>query len=243
MATEKVTRAQNKNAEPPKRVRGERQLEIYRSLRQEILTLVLRPGEPLDETGLARRFATSRSPVREALIRLAGEGLVQMLPNRSTLVAPFDLLLIPRYLDALSLLQRTTHHLAALQRSDEQLETIQAAQDYFLEMVEHNKPTTIIEANRKLHLAISEASCNPYFTAAYGRLLNEGMRMHHLHLEYMGWSPKEPGVREHQLIIDAIARKDAPEAERLARSHAEQFDNKFIRFLSQRLSEHISIVP
>lgn len=226
-----------------KPVRGERQLLVYQSLRQDILTLQLRPGNPLDETSLAKKFNISRSPVREALIKLAGDGLVLMLPNRSTLVAPFDLLLIPKYLDALSLLQRTTHHLAALQRSEKHLVAIKEAHNCFMQTVETSATSKAIEANLEFHLAISESSCNPYFTAAYKKLLNEGVRMQHLHMEYMGWAPEEPGVRAHQEMIDAIEDRNAQKAEELARSHAEQFDHKFMRFLSQKLSEHIEINP
>lgn len=225
---------------PEKRVKGERRLKIYQNLRKEILTLSLRPGEPLDETKLSAKYNTSRSPVREALIRLAGEGLVLTLPNRSTLVAPFDLLLIPKYLDALSLLQRTTHYLAAMQRNTAQLDNIKKTQARFLDTLGKNDTSTI-EANMEFHLAISEASCNPYFTAAYKRLLNEGMRMHHMHLEYMGWELEEREILEHQDLIDAIEAKDALMAEKLAQSHAEKFDHRFIRFLSQRLSEHIQL--
>lgn len=224
-------------------VRGERQILVYQTLRKEILTLELRPGVPLDETTLAKKFEISRSPVREALIKLAGDGLVLMLPNRSTLVAPFDLLLLPKYLDALSLLQRTTHHLAALQRTEKHLETINKAHTFFMERVETDETSMVIEANLEFHLAISEASCNPYFTAAYKKLLNEGVRMQHLHLEYMGWAPEEPGIRAHQEMIDAIEDRDAAKAEELAQQHAEQFDHNFMRFLSQKLSEHIKVNP
>ena len=235
--------AHKQSKTPHRRVRGERQILVYQNLRKEILTLQLRPGDPLDETSLAKRFEISRSPVREALIKLAGDGLVLMLPNRSTLVAPFDMLLIPKYLDALSLLQRTTHHLAALQRSEKHLLVIKDTHNHFLETVETNATSTAIEANLEFHLAISEASCNPYFTAAYKKLLNEGVRMQHLHLEYMGWTTEEPGVCAHQEMIDAIENRDAKRAEELAKSHAEQFDHKFMRFLSQKLSEHITIYP
>jgi len=226
-----------------KHIRGERQLHVYQSLRRAIQNLSLRPGEPLDETKLAKRYQTSRSPVREALIRLAGDGLVTMLPNRTTLVAPFDLTLLPKYLDALNLLQRTTHYLAALQRNDSHLERIRRAHETFLATIKNNDASAAIEANLDFHLAIAEASRNPYFAAAYNRLLNEGMRMQHMHIEYMGWSPEEPGVKEHQELIGAIEKMDAEGAEHLARSHAEQFDQKFIRFLSYRLSEGIEIIP
>ncbi len=222
-------------------MKGERQKLVYQSLRREIQTLTLRPGEALDETTLAKKFNTSRSPVREALIKLAGDGLVVMLPNRSTLVASFDLLLIPKYLDALSLLQRSTHHLAARNRGEKHLAAIEHAQSNFLSTVEKLDATAAIEANLEFHLAISDASGNPYLTNAYKRLLNEGIRMQHMHIEYLGWTPDEPGVMEHQAMIEAIKVKDPEAAEQLAKSHAEQFDHKFIQFLSHRLSEQIQI--
>ena len=55
-------------------------------------SLTLLPGEAIDEIGLAERLSMSRTPIREALVRLAGDGLVLTLPNRSTVVAPIDFL-------------------------------------------------------------------------------------------------------------------------------------------------------
>ena len=109
------------NGDTLKLARGTGATYVYDTLRQEILCLALRPGALLDEVGLAARFSMSRSPVREALIRLASERLVLMLPNRSTIVAPFDIESLPRYLDALSLMQRITARLAALERTDDDL--------------------------------------------------------------------------------------------------------------------------
>lgn len=74
----------------PKRTRGTGWKSVYDTLRREILALTLQPGQLLDETTLAERFDMSRSPVREALIRLAGEELVVTLSNRSTIVAPIE---------------------------------------------------------------------------------------------------------------------------------------------------------
>src|SRR5262245_45225445 len=79
---------------------------VYDVLRTEILSLELVPGQPLDETTLAQRFGLSRSPVREALIRLSGEELVVTLPNRSTMVAPIALAAFPKYVEALDVTQR-----------------------------------------------------------------------------------------------------------------------------------------
>ncbi len=85
----------------PKRVKGTGVKFAYETLRDEILSLDLEPGAVLDETSLAERFGMSRSPVREALIRLAGDDLVVTLSNRSTVVAPIDLQSFPKYVEAL----------------------------------------------------------------------------------------------------------------------------------------------
>jgi DNA-binding GntR family transcriptional regulator len=80
------------------------------ALRNEILHLALKPGAKLDEMGLVRKFGISRTPVREALIRLASEGLVFLLPNRGAQVAPLDLVDIAHYFEALELLQCAVNH-------------------------------------------------------------------------------------------------------------------------------------
>ena len=73
-----------------KNARGESARNIHGSLKQRILSMDLMPGEPMDEQGLAKSFGVSRSPVREALLRLAAEGLVTSLPNKSTIVASLN---------------------------------------------------------------------------------------------------------------------------------------------------------
>ncbi|WP_292231917.1 GntR family transcriptional regulator [Mesorhizobium sp.] len=77
---------------------------VYSELRHNILNMSLPPSYPLDEVSLSQLFNLSRSPIREALVRLASEGLVLTLPNRSTIVAPLDFRSVPEYLDALDLL-------------------------------------------------------------------------------------------------------------------------------------------
>lgn len=64
--------------------------EVYRRLREAIVTGELRPGERLRDDDLAAELGTSKSPIRHALARLTGEGLVEMQRNRFTRVAPLD---------------------------------------------------------------------------------------------------------------------------------------------------------
>jgi DNA-binding GntR family transcriptional regulator len=69
---------------------GSMAAQIVRSLRQAIVTMRFRPGEMLSEQEIASRFGVSRSPVREAFIKLAEVGLVRVLPQRGTRVAPIS---------------------------------------------------------------------------------------------------------------------------------------------------------
>jgi DNA-binding GntR family transcriptional regulator len=81
---------------------------VYEALRNDIVELVLAPGSPIDEVQLAQRFAMSRTPIREALVRLAADGLITTLPNRATIVASIDFLALPQFFDALTLMYRAS---------------------------------------------------------------------------------------------------------------------------------------
>ena len=230
------------NGDTLKLARGTGATYVYDTLYREILCLALRPGALLDEVGLAARFNMSRSPVREALIRLASERLVLMLPNRSTIVAPFDLESLPRYLDALSLMQRVTSRLAALERTDDDLIAIQNAQIAFDECAMKGLVTETFEANRDFHAAIAAASKNLYFASFTQNLLGEGMRILHLHAEFIG------GIRvvaangkEHVGIAKAIEDRDPDLAEFLAQKHTERLDDQFLMFLKHRFSENVDL--
>src|SRR3569833_167391 len=68
---------------------------IYRDLQRQIVKMDLRPGTALGEQMLADRYGVSRTPVREAVIRLSEEGLVDVLPQQGTFVSRLDITLIP----------------------------------------------------------------------------------------------------------------------------------------------------
>src|SRR6476620_10033701 len=106
------------------RKRGSGARMVYDLLRDEILDLVLPPGSPIDEVQLAERFKMSRTPIREALVRLAGEGLIETLPNRSTMVSNIDFLNLNTFFDALVLMYRVTTRLAARNHRPEDLAVI-----------------------------------------------------------------------------------------------------------------------
>lgn len=205
---------------------------VYDVLRRDILSLTLTPGELLDETSLSHRFGFSRSPIREALIRLSGDGLVVNLPNRTTIVAPVDIARFPQYVDALDLAQRINTRLAAELRTEAELSHITAAQQAFIAAVQSKDWLAMSETNKDFHMAIARAGKNAYFAAFYERLLDEGRRILHLHFDYIERTRDGRLLTdEHEAMIEAIRRRDVAEADRLAHEHSRQFRERFLDFL------------
>jgi DNA-binding GntR family transcriptional regulator len=220
-----------------KRARGMGLKLAYETIRDEILSLDLRPGQLLDETTLAERFGMSRSPIREALIRLAGEDMVVMLPNRSTIVAPIDITSFPKYVEALDLAQRINTRLAAELRTEADLKVISARQRGFELAVRAGKHLAMSEANKQFHMAIADAGRNPYLASFYERLLDQGRRMLHLHFDYL--ERTHDGyllTDEHAQMLDAIRARDVERADALAHAHTRQFRNNFMDFMTENYS-------
>jgi DNA-binding GntR family transcriptional regulator len=226
------------------RARGSSRKNVYETLRNEILTMALAPGQLLDETTLAERFDMSRSPIREALIRLAGDELVVTLPNRSTIVAPIEIATFPKYVEALDIAQRMNTRLAAALRTDADLKTIARRQKEFEAAVGTGDHLQMSEANKKFHMAIANAGRNSYLASFYERLLNQGQRMLHLHFEYL--ERTHDGyllTDEHQLMLDAIKAKDVDRADELAHAHTRQFQDNFINFMRENYTTEVSLAP
>jgi DNA-binding GntR family transcriptional regulator len=225
----------------PRFSRGSGVQTVYEALKHDILEMTIPPGEPLDETRLSRRFSMSRTPVREALVRLAAEGLVTTLPNRNTIVAPIELSDVPVYFDALTLMYRVTARLAAMRRSEADLIEIQALQDAFARSVDAADALAMISVNRDFHLAIARAGRNRYYTDLFRRLLDEGRRL--LRLYYQSYDDHLPRryVDEHAAIIAAIVARDADLADRLGGEHAQQVVHQIQSLLTSGIGANVDL--
>jgi DNA-binding GntR family transcriptional regulator len=224
-------------------VRGFGVQRVYNVLRQEIIEMVLEPGQPLDETRLSQRFEMSRTPVREALTLLATEGFVTTLPNRNTIVSTIDFGSLPVYFDALTLMYRVTTRLAAMHRTEADLEIIHGHSARFDAAVDNADALAMIGANRDLHIAIAEAGRNHYYTELFGRLLDAGRRI--LRIYYRTFDDHLPRqyVNEHAAMLAAIVNRDADLADRLANLHAAQIVGQIQAFLASDVGARLILQP
>ena len=227
-----------------KRTRGTGWKSVYETLRNEILALTLQPGQLLDETTLADRFDMSRSPVREALIRLGADELVVTLSNRSTIVAPIEVATFPKYVEALDIAQRMNTRLAAALRTDADLKTIAKRQNVFEAAVKTGNHLRMSEANKEFHMAIAHAGKNPYLASFYEKLLSQGQRMLHLHFEYLERTHEGYLLTdEHDLMLEAIKARNVDLADELAHAHTRQFQDNFINFMRENYTTDVALGP
>lgn len=226
----------------PERRRGSGARMVYELLRDEILDMVLLPGAPIDEIQQAERLSISRTPIREALVRLAGEGLVTMLPNRSTVVSTIDFSNLNAFFDALTLMYRVTTRLAAECHAPADIETIRARERDFAAAVADGDALRMIACNRDFHVAIAEAGRNPYYTQLFTRLLDEGRRILRLYY-YPSFEARlpHPYVVEHEAIIAAIEARDVALCDRLARGHADQIVHQIQEMIAEDRRRHIDL--
>lgn len=226
----------------PERKRGHGVRMAYEVLRDEILDLTLPPGSPVDEVTLADRFAMSRTPIREALVKLEGEGLVTTLPNRTTVVSNIDFANLNAFFDALTLMYRVTTRLAAEFHTPADMARILDKQATYARTVAAGDELAMIATNRDFHVAIAEAGRNPYYTQLFARLLDEGRRILRLYY-YPSFERQDPHpfVLEHEAILAAIAARDVALCDRLAKTHADQIVRQIQAMIARDQRQHIPL--
>lgn len=237
MPNKAPTKARGDRA-PKRPLRGGGAKHVYQELRRDILTLALEPGSLLDEVEIGRRFHLSRSPAREALIRLSVEGLVRTLPNRGAVVAPFDVSMLPAYLEALELIYRLTAHLAAVRRTPRSLERIVAAHRRYEALSKAGEFLESLEANRDFHVAIAEATANPHFTAWTRTILELGQR---LLLVAVGHMKERRLLGAHPALVEAIRKGDPKAAEVAARRDARNTINELRAWLAESATAGVTL--
>jgi DNA-binding GntR family transcriptional regulator len=214
------------------KIREERDgYKVAQQIREAILRLELRPGVVLDEAELAASMNVSRTPVREAIIQLISDGLVQR-HGRKAAVATLDFDEVPKLYDALLISSRMVHRLAAANRTKADLAAIKASMFEFELSTESATGVERSEANLRFHMAISQAAHNRFFSDFYDSVLLNTIRLARACFANTGiadTAPSQPTedvslhlaetVRQHNAIFAALEAGDVDLADRLAVEH------------------------
>ena len=227
--------------------RGHGAAYVYEQLRDMILRLELAPGARIDESSIVRRLEVSRTPVREALVRLSSDGLVTILPNRGAQVTPLDVMELTQYFEALELTHRAVQHWAAARRTEADLERIASAREAYETAAASRDAIMMSRTNMDFHGAIARTARNHHFESMVDQLSAQGMRLSWIWFDSFSRGDPlkdiERTIRDHRLIFAAVAAGDVGEAERLATAHVETFRERLYAQLSDSMSKTVSVLP
>lgn len=200
-------------------VRGERTADVVaRRLAQAILGGEIGPGTRLREENLARTFAVSRTPVREALILLSASGLAHLEPNRGATVLQLTAADVSEVYHLRALLESESAALAAGRITPEVAALLVKVCDRMSELHE-SAASEQLAADTQFHYTIAEASGSPRLHALV-RQVSAIPEAYRSAIPYTGADMSE-AERQHRGIAGAIRRQDGSEARRLMRSHVE----------------------
>jgi len=230
-----------------KRVRGTSAEDVYKTLKTAIIRMDLAPGTVIDDVALGAQLGVSRQPIREAIIRLAGEGLVESSRNRSSIVASFDISNIRDFLESVSLMYRLTARLAATNRRAEHLVRLKSIHSAHSDAIARDDIDAVVEANRQFHLAVAEAAGNGIYLMWVRSLLDHGERILRLYFRQHDNRVIDTAMDGHRAMADAIEaqRPDAAEAAGAldAQIIAEGVSKFFLRGNGQEFSLTRSVTP
>jgi len=191
----------------------------YAALRDRLVTLEIPPGAPIDEEALTRELEVGRTPVREAVRRLALEGLVLVYPRRGTFASAINITSLSDITDVRAVLEA---HAAARAASLADPADVDEARSLIAELdALEAAQQPMMELDARIHRFVHRCCRNPYLAQDLDRYLNMSLRIWHLTSDRL--PPLADRVREHRDLLEAICRGDADTAGEIAGAHVTAF--------------------
>ena len=209
---------------PVKPARGLLADRAYRALRDRLVTLRIPPGSPIDEDAVGRELKMGRTPVREAIKRLALENLVTVFPRRGTFASEINITDLAHISDVRVQLEGHAAYRAAERITDSQ----RAALAGLLAELEIRRGDEDLEALMELdttvHRFIYHCAGNPFLEETLGRYLNLSLRIWYLVIDRLPHLFAR--VHEHEEVLRAIEAGQAERAREILTQHIATFEQE-----------------
>jgi DNA-binding GntR family transcriptional regulator len=202
--------------------------KVYRALKRDIIRGVYQPGEGLSEKILAKRYKSSRTPVRESALRLQHERLLRILPNRGYFVSQITLQELNEVYEYRTAVECASAELAAGKEPDpELLERLTELARTPYSSDDRESCMRFIEGDTAFHVCIARLSRNQMLLRAVSeaRCLMERIIYAAIDIGYYGELP----LREHAEILKAIQNRDPEQARKSMYQHIMQSKDKVLR--------------
>jgi len=190
---------------------------IYRALRDDIVAMRIPPGEPINEKAVALRHGVSRTPVREALLQLSAEHLVEIFPQSGTFVTRIPIAALPEAILVRKALEELTAREAAQNAAADQVAALKQSIDRQHKLARQGDKNRFHEADDAFHAAIAEAAGHPGIWRLILQVKLQLDRYRRLTLPVPGRMTRV--VDEHAAVAAAIAAQDAAAASAAMAAH------------------------
>ncbi len=211
---------------PPKSLRD----LAYQRIKHLIVTGVFKPGEYINEATLSLQLGIGRTPVHQAMDRLAIDSFVEVIPRKGIVIKPLSLDEILQTLDVRILNEAAAAERAANRAAPEAIDALRELLDLFAQAAKRLDFERMMYLDREFHLVIAHASDNP--------VLAEILRsLHDRSLRFWLTSVRIPSIqdtilKEHALIVKAISARDKAAAGQAMRRHIEAVRDNLVHHLS-----------
>jgi DNA-binding GntR family transcriptional regulator len=205
--------------------------EAYLRIRDRIVCLEMAPGSVVNEARLREELKIGRTPIREALQRLARENLVKSIPHRGTFVTDVNITDLARITEVRIVLEAHAARLAAEKLAGGE----RAAIEDLLEVVAAGKITgqqELMRLDQQIHRTVYRATRNPFLEATLERYLNLSLRLWYLVLDRE--IRLREAVEEHVELLQGILNGDGDRAEEIMRRHVIGFEREIRKVLVER---------
>jgi len=213
--------------------------DAYRAIYRKIVSLAYEPGQRLEENQLVEQLGIGRTPVREALLSLAADLLVESAPGKGYTVRPITVQNTKAAFDALNILELGVARLAVRQDATPFLAAMEAANQAVSAAMQGMDILELVEANSAFHAHFAACSRNLYLAEALGKVRCETNRL--AYLSYGNEIDLQRSLKEHYAsvvaqhakIIDCIRDRDEGGLKTVIEAHILIFKNRMIQYLTE----------
>jgi len=218
----------------------------YRQIKDQIITLKLHPGEPIDEGWLIESLSIGRTPIREALFRLVAEDLVEVSPGRGFSVRHLSLTDLKDLFETMMIMERAAAALAARRIKKESIGYLRNTNQKLKKAWQKRDFLQVTLLNSRFHRTIYQATENVFLISYLDTLQNQVQRLAFLCFskESMALDIKshaELAIKDHRDLITAFERGDEGTAVSLIGEHLKLFQNRVYDYVSPSL-EHLELI-
>jgi len=204
---------------------------IFEDLKMSIMQGTFKPRERLIERNLAAQFGVSRTPIREALHKLAAMGMVRIIPNQGAMVADFSLQDIESLYFVRLHLERLAGRLACSKVTKEEINTLVTLNQGLKKAMAWDDFSKMVEKDQQFHLTLIRFSKNPFLIKAI-----EDLRLKSYPFSYYYWRSNQylrSSLADHNRMIHALRNRDFRLMDTLIEGQLNNSKSRYLKYLAQ----------